>query len=72
MLHLDFSIAQRLMDFDFATRINGDNLFTDPLIIEDMINIAKTNKWKFITNVPRRTYPAGVSVEILKYLQWRK
>ena len=28
-------------DFDFATRINGDNLFTDPLIIEDMIDIAK-------------------------------
>ena len=31
-------------NFDYATRINGDNLFTDPLIIEDMINIAKTNK----------------------------
>ena len=53
-------------NFDYATRINGDNLFTDPLIIEDMIDIAKTNKWKFITNVPKRTYPPGVSVEILK------
>ena len=31
-----------------------------------MIDIAKTNKWKFITNIPKRTYPSGVSVEILK------
>ena len=31
-----------------------------------MINIAKTNKWKFITNVPKRTYPTGVSVEIVE------
>ena len=53
-------------NFDYATRINGDNLFTDPLIIENMINIAKTNKWKFITNVPKRTYPTGVSVEIVE------
>ncbi len=66
------NVAQRFLDcsikmeVDYAIRINGDNLFTDPSIIDEMINITKSNKWLLITNVYKRTFPKGISVEIIK------
>ncbi len=52
--------------FDYAIRINGDNLFTDPLIIDQMAGILKDEPFDFISNVPGRSFPYGMSVEILK------
>ena len=52
--------------FDYAIRINGDNLFIDHSVIVDMIEIAKQNKYDLISNVPGRTFPYGMSVEILR------
>ena len=66
------NVAKRFLDcslkmnIDYAVRINGDNLFTDPSIITKMLNITKLNKWIFITNVLKRTFPEGISVEIIK------
>ena len=66
------NVAKRFLDcslemkIDYAVRINGDNIFTDPSIITNMLNIAKSNKWIFITNVLKRTFPEGISVEIIK------
>ena len=53
------------MNVDFAIRINGDNLFTDPEIIQSMIKMTQSNRWDFLTNVPERTFPPGTSVEIV-------
>ena len=66
------NVAKRFLDcslemkIDYAVRINGDNIFTDPSIITNMLNIARSNKWIFITNVLKRTFPEGISVEIIK------
>tara|TARA_Y100000591_G_scaffold290899_1_gene277045 strand:- start:97 stop:789 length:693 start_codon:yes stop_codon:yes gene_type:complete len=54
------------MKIDYAIRINGDNIFTDPYVIIEMIKLAKTGKYSFLSNVFNRTYPEGVSVEIVK------
>lgn len=53
-------------NFDYLVRINGDNLFVDHKALGSMIAIAQTNQYDFITNVPGRTYPFGMSIEIVK------
>jgi len=65
-------VAQRFLDcanayeYDFAIRINGDNLFTDPAVLRSMVQIAESNEYDFVTNVVGRTFPTGMSVEIVR------
>ena len=58
--------------FDYAVRINGDNLFTDPSLIDDYCDLAITGDFDLISNVPNRTYPSGMSVEVIKVSFMRK
>lgn len=65
-------VASRLLacatqnKWDYVVRINGDNLFTDPEILQNTLSIAETGLFDIITNVPGRTFPYGMSVEILR------
>jgi len=52
--------------FEYAVRVNGDNLFLDQFCLRDMIKIAQLDKYDFISNVKGRTYPKGMSFEIVK------
>lgn len=52
--------------WDFGVRINGDNLFIDPQTLNAMLAIADTDHFDFVTNVPGRTFPYGMSVEIVR------
>lgn len=52
--------------WDFAVRINGDNLFLDPDTLRVMLAIADTDRFDLVTNVPGRTFPHGMSVEIVR------
>jgi spore coat polysaccharide biosynthesis protein SpsF len=52
--------------FDYAIRINGDNLFADPGTIDQMIRLLDVEPYDFISNVPERTFPFGMSVEIIR------
>lgn len=58
-------------NFTYAVRINGDNYFADIQTISEAIAIAKTNRYEFITNVPGRTYPYGMSVEVINVEKYR-
>ncbi|MDN5199976.1 hypothetical protein QQ008_01355 [Fulvivirgaceae bacterium BMA10] len=66
------NVAKRFLDcalhheLDYAIRINGDNIFADPVIIDQMIEILDDRSYDLVTNVPERTFPIGMSVEILK------
>jgi sialic acid synthase SpsE/spore coat polysaccharide biosynthesis protein SpsF (cytidylyltransferase family) len=66
------NVSQRFADcseewsLDYAVRVNGDNLFTDPDILKAMLAIAETDCFDFITNLPGRTFPYGMSVEIVR------
>lgn len=66
------NVAQRFLDcaeqnkYDFAVRINGDNLFVSPQIIRDMLPFVRTNNYDFVSNVKGRSFPTGMSVEFVR------
>jgi spore coat polysaccharide biosynthesis protein SpsF len=72
------NVAKRFLDcaqhfnFDFAARINGDNIFVDPNLIFDMTAAAKTNQSDFVSNVKGRTFPKGWSVEIVRVSHYQE
>lgn len=51
--------------FDNAVRINGDNLFLDVELISNIIESHEKEQFMFSSNVKERTYPKGMSVEIV-------
>ena len=53
-------------NWDYFARINGDNIFVDVESLKNMIEHILIKNPNFITNVPSRTFPFGMSVEILK------
>ena len=65
------NVAKRFLDcaknfgFDNAVRINGDNLFTDSQLIKMMIKEMELHNRNFVSNVKGRTFPSGLSVEIV-------
>jgi spore coat polysaccharide biosynthesis protein SpsF len=61
-----FLNSAELYGFDYAIRINGDNIFVDIKLLKHLISIAMTNKFDFISNVKNRTYPKGMSIEIVR------
>lgn len=58
--------------WDFAVRINGDNLFLDKDILRAMLAVADTDAFDFVTNVPGRSFPRGMSVEIVRVTFYAK
>lgn len=65
-------VAQRILEcavehnLDYFVRICGDNIFTDYQLLDEMINIAITGNYNFVSNLKGRTFPAGISIEVLK------
>lgn len=67
------NVAQRFADcanahrMDYAFRINGDNLFVEITSLLDMkLAVAEDSSLDFLSNVEGRTYPYGMSVELVK------
>lgn len=52
--------------WSYAVRINGDNIFLDTDVLRKMIGIAQRGDYDFVSNVKGRTFPKGMSVEIVK------
>jgi len=52
--------------FDYATRINGDNLFADISSLREMIGTVQTGDYNLVSNLKNRTFPKGMSIEIVK------
>jgi spore coat polysaccharide biosynthesis protein SpsF len=61
-----FLRAARAHGWGYAARINGDNLFVDPILLREMAAVAAGGEYELITNVPGRSYPPGASIEIVK------
>lgn len=59
------SVAQK-SDWEYIIRINGDNLFIDLATLSTMIDICNNGDYDFISNVQGRTFPYGMSIEIIK------
>lgn len=63
---LRFLEAGKSMGWDYAVRINGDNLFVATDVMSEMIQLAKTGEYDFLTNTHNKTFPQGMSVEIVR------
>jgi spore coat polysaccharide biosynthesis protein SpsF len=65
------NVSQRFNDcmqhfsFDYGVRINGDNIFTDAKLVDKAIELALENNYDFVSNVKGRTFPTGMSVEVV-------
>lgn len=65
------NVSKRFLDcavknnYENLVRINGDNLFLDFKLIEKMIISFNKNQYEFMSNVKNRTWPKGISVEIV-------
>lgn len=61
-----FYAAAQLLSCSYAVRMNGDNIFLDPSILKELMDLAATGKYRFLSNVHQRTFPKGMSVEIVE------
>jgi spore coat polysaccharide biosynthesis protein SpsF len=61
-----FLLCAKSYGMDFAVRINGDNIFLDPGLLREMIREMEGRNLNFMSNVKDRTFPKGMSVEIVK------
>jgi spore coat polysaccharide biosynthesis protein SpsF len=61
-----FYLAAKSCGWEFAARINGDNIFVDTPVLAEMLATAATGKYDFISNVKGRTFPKGMSIEIVR------
>lgn len=52
-------------DFDYCFRINGDNIFADINLLQEINYIVNEGEYQFISNVKGRTYPKGMSFEVV-------
>lgn len=48
-------------------RITADNPFNDPNVVDSVIKKFKSNNFDYITNSKPRTFPQGISVEVLSF-----
>jgi spore coat polysaccharide biosynthesis protein SpsF len=63
---LRFLTCAKEYQLDYAARINGDNLFVSPAIIKAMLPHVRSGQYDLISNVKKRTFPTGMSVEFLR------
>lgn len=61
-----FYHAAKERGWEFAIRINGDNIFVDTDVLRTMLGLAETDNYDFVSNVKGRTFPKGMSIEIVR------
>jgi len=65
-------VAQRLIgaarahDLDWIARVNADSPFVDPRLLKAAIVTVRAGSVDFVTNLHPRTFPYGVSVELVR------
>lgn len=57
---------------DYFLRLNGDSPFLDPELIKEGIGYCKDGQADIITNLIDRTFPYGISVEIVKTIAFER
>jgi spore coat polysaccharide biosynthesis protein SpsF len=60
-----FLCAMEALNLDAAVRVNGDSPLNNPSLISDGIQRFKGGSFDLVSNVPKRTYPYGMSVEVV-------
>jgi len=61
-----YAEVSKKYNLKYFVRINGDSPCIDPGVIDKAISVYKSKKCDLVTNVHPRSYPVGVSVEVIK------
>ena len=61
-----FLLCGQQFHFDHMVRICGDNILLDHKLLAKMVNIALEGQYDLVSNAKDRTFPAGMSIEIVK------
>ena len=61
-----FYEAAKSQNWDYAMRVNGDNIFADIHLIEKVKKLSERGVSDFISNVKDRTFPKGMSIESVR------
>lgn len=67
-----FYQAAKEQGWEYAVRINGDNIFMDTDLLKSMTKLAVKHEYNFVSNVKERTFPKGMSIEVLKLSYYEK
>lgn len=54
------------LDCKYVVRICGDNVFVSHAILKRIADLLDRNHYDFISNTPNRTFPYGMSVEVVR------
>src|SRR5262249_939129 len=57
--------AMNQYGLDAALRLNGDSPFNRPALLAHAVSLFREGGWDLVTNVPGRSYPFGVSAEVV-------
>jgi spore coat polysaccharide biosynthesis protein SpsF (cytidylyltransferase family) len=60
-----FLAAYSQLGLDAALRLNGDSPLNRPALLSEAVRIFRGGGWDLVTNVPGRSYPFGVSAEVV-------
>jgi len=60
-----FLASMEQFELDAALRVNGDSPLNDPRLLSRGVDTMKSGKYDLVTNVPGRTYPFGMSLEVI-------
>ena len=60
-----FLNCAKQFDLHYAFRINGDNLFVDSTLLSQMVEFVRKQSFDFVSNVEGRSFPYGMSIELL-------
>ncbi len=60
-----FANFLKLHDYDYFIRISADSPLMDPEIVQTAIDVSHSGQFDLITNVLKRTFPKGQSVEMV-------
>ncbi|WP_445492872.1 cytidylyltransferase domain-containing protein [Rhodopseudomonas sp. RCAM05734] len=57
--------ALEFYNLDGALRFNGDSPLNRPALLGRAVSVFRGGDWDLVTNVPGRTFPFGISVEVV-------
>ncbi len=60
-----FLAALETLGLDAGLRLNGDSPLNRPALLGEAIATFRSGAWEMVSNVPGRSYPFGISVEVV-------
>src|SRR5664280_2326262 len=52
-------------NMEAALRFNGDSPLNRPAVLAEAVSIFQSGDWDLVSNVPGRSYPFGISAEVV-------